>query len=74
MTVVIRINVMINLKMENSVAVQSETRDTPDCLVHMWQLCVARPGAGRPAARGKGWLESSRKDGPPKGGLSGYVS
>lgn len=57
-TVVIRINVMANLKMEDSVAVQSETSETPDCLVHMWQLCVARARAGRrPATPREGWLE-----------------
>lgn len=74
-TVVIRINVTINVKMEYSVVVQSETREIPDCPVHMWQMRLLRPRvARRPVAQREGWLEKSCKDGPPKGGLRGYVT
>lgn len=68
MTVVIRINVMINFRIEDSVAAQSE-KETPECQVYMWQVCVPKPRAARKlAARGEGWLESPHKDSPPKGG------
>lgn len=47
MIVVLRINVRIYLKMEDSVAVQSKRRERSECPVYIWQVSVPKPRAGK---------------------------
>lgn len=74
-TVVTRINIRTYVKMEDSVAVQSERRETPECLVEVWEVSVPKSKAGKkPATPGEGQLENSCKDSPPKGGPRSYTT
>lgn len=52
--VVLRINVRIYLKVEDSVAVQSKRREISECPVYIWQVSVPKPRAG------KGWQPEER--------------
>lgn len=47
MIVVLRINVRIYFKMEDSVAVHSKRREVSECPVHIWQVSVPRPREGK---------------------------